>query len=90
MRELEGGERPELTPEFAFADLPHYLRDLRAITGLNRAGHRALESDGLQGSVSLAWDDGRVCQSEVERTQWSDEGERRFQEFFLKSLPLVS
>jgi hypothetical protein len=86
-RERKGGGRPELHPEFAYADLPHYLRDLRALSGLNRSEHRVHNVAAPEDRVALVWEDGRACEGEAARGAWYANLDRRDRNALLDSLP---
>lgn len=72
-------ERIELQPEFAYADLPHYLNELRRIHGLNRG---QLGDDRLLGNdfpYRYLWPDGREVTSEADMDAWHSEMQRRLE-----------
>lgn len=74
--EQRRGERAETMPEFSFADLPHYLRELRQISGLSRSAHRSESSGFDEGEVVRLWADGRRIQGAEELSRWRAEVER--------------
>lgn len=81
MRELREGGRPELSGEFAYADLSHYSNDLREITGLTRSDHfRQSTFDGSLPLV-LVWPDGRHATSPEDAARWQEEYRRRADAF---------
>ena len=73
--------RIELEPDFAYADLPHYLNEIRRIYGLNRG---QLKDDSLLGHdfpYRYLWPDGRQVESEEEMEAWHAEMRRRIAAF---------
>ncbi|MBX7495700.1 helix-turn-helix domain-containing protein [Qipengyuania sp. 6B39] len=69
--------RIELEPDFAYADLPHYLNEMRRIYGLNRG---QLKDDALFGHdfpYRYLWPDGRAVETEDEMEAWHAEMQRR-------------
>ena len=73
-------ERIELQPEFTYADLPHYLNELRKLFGLNR---KQMGEDALFGNdfpYSYIWPDGTIAETAEELEAWHAEMERRIEE----------
>ena len=78
-RMLEGtiDSRIELEPDFAYADLPHYLNELRRIYGLNRGQMNDEALFGHDFPYRYLWPDGRVVETEDELQAWHGEMQRR-------------
>lgn len=78
-REVETGERPEAMPDFKFADLPHYAREIRQISGLTRTENRhRMEVENERPSV-LLWPDGRQAEGKQDIAAWNSETHAREQ-----------
>lgn len=65
-RDIADGGRPELHPEFPYADLPHYLNELRKLSGLSRSGN--IEQYHINAARGVTWifADGRIVGSDAE------------------------
>ncbi|QZD95795.1 AraC family transcriptional regulator [Qipengyuania gelatinilytica] len=73
--------RIELEPDFSYADLPHYLNDLRRHSGLNRG---ELQDDALQGHnfpYRYLWPDGTAAETPEQLAQWQAEMRRRWLQY---------
>lgn len=69
--------RPELMADFPFADLPHFLNEMRRITGMNRRDHTAqLNTENAQ-PHRYYWLDGREAVEVEDRERWLGERRRR-------------
>ena len=73
--------RIELEPDFAYADLPHYLNDIRRLLGLSRA---QLSDDALMGQdfpYRYLWPNGQVADTPEDLEAWKAEMDRRIREY---------
>ncbi|MEE4201858.1 AraC family transcriptional regulator [Erythrobacter sp.] len=77
-RAAETSERPELSADFAYADLPHYLNEMRRITGMNRREFSRSYEAELALPYRYFWPDGREATGDEEKTSWLAERERRW------------
>ncbi len=71
-RETSTGERAETLVDFAYADLAHYLNDLRKVTGVNRTQHARDLQREMDRRVTRLWRDGSVAESDAERAAWDE------------------
>lgn len=69
--------RIELEPDFAYADLPHYLNEIRRIYGLNRGQLKDGTLFGHDFPYRYLWPDGREVKTEEEMEAWHMEMQRR-------------
>ena len=76
--EEKRGQRAETMAEFSYADLPHYLNDMRRITGRNRSQHAAEGERERERGVIRLWPGGAVAQGEEERARWEKLREKRY------------
>ena len=78
-RQLEESidSRIELEPDFGYADLPHYLNDLRRLLGLNRGQLNDGALFGRDFPYRYLWPDGRAVETEDEMEAWHAEMQRR-------------
>ena len=61
-KDLELEQRIELSSEFSFSDLPHYLNEIRKITGINRAQARDMQNHDNLWPYRYEWPDGKVAE----------------------------
>lgn len=69
--------RPELMADFPFADLPHFLNEMRRITGMNRRDHIAQASSETALPYRYFWPDGSEAIEADDRERWFRERQRR-------------
>ena len=77
-REALAEERVELMPDFAYADLPHYLNEMRKMTGLNRKQMSDAKQLGNDFPYVYVWPDGSVAETQEEQERWHAEMARRY------------
>lgn len=65
-RDIAEGGRPELHPEFPYADLPHYLNELRKLSGLSRSANLEQYHIDVGRGVTWIFSDGREVASPEE------------------------
>ena len=70
-------ERIELQPDFAYADLPHYLNEMRRIFGLNRGQMKDRSLFGDDYPYRYLWPDGSEAETDDELEAWHAEMQRR-------------
>lgn len=78
LRERDEGGRPELHPDFAYADLAHYANDLRKISGLTRTQNFAQMERDRDLPMQRCWPGGRIASDDADLEEWSDEYNRLF------------
>lgn len=73
-------ERVELMPDFAYADLPHYLNEIRRVTGLNRSQLGDEKLLGQDFPYVYLWPDGSRVDTQEDFRAWDGEMMRRYRD----------
>lgn len=79
--EQDGTGRIELEHDFPFADLPHYLNELRKTVGLTRTEIKDSANFGMDFSYRRLWPDGRVAETPEDEELWHAEMQRRYEAY---------
>lgn len=77
-RSRDEDTRPELMTDFPFADLPHFLNEMRRITGMNRRDYVAHSSSENALPYRYYWPDGSEAIGEEAQERWFLERQRRW------------
>lgn len=79
--EAKSEGRVELSPDFAYADLPHYLNDLRRITGQSRKQLEEQSRINESFDHRYEWPDGQAVESDEELEAWRTELRSRYENY---------
>lgn len=77
--EANVNERVELMPDFAYSDLPHYLNDIRRISGHSRKELKDDARFGFDFPYIYLWPDGSAAETDKQVEAWREEMDRRIQ-----------